>query len=151
MDFIQNVPDEEKPVMSAPIQESAVDNELEELLNVQKAHIKVVGTGGAGNNTINRITEVGIVGVDTIAVNTDAQDLLYTSADKKILLGKDLTKSSRGLRGLSEGRVHIEHPPCQARAYLHPFVGSTIVSTSDSVPSLIGLISTQFMMVELQA
>jgi len=92
VDFIQNVPEEERPIMGAPSHESTVDNELEELLNVQKAHIKVVGTGGAGNNTINRITEVGIVGVDTIAVNTDAQDLLYTSADKKILLGKDLTK-----------------------------------------------------------
>jgi len=69
-----------------------VDAELEEFLSRQKATIKVLGTGGAGNNTINRIFEVGIAGAQTIAINTDAQDLLYTKADKKILIGKDTTK-----------------------------------------------------------
>jgi len=69
-----------------------LDAELEELLSKQKAKIKVVGAGGAGNNTINRISEVGVIGAETVALNTDAQDLLYTSADKKILIGKDLTK-----------------------------------------------------------
>lgn len=76
-----------------------LDAELEEMLSKQKASIKVVGCGGAGNNTINRISEVGVVGAETIAINTDAQDLLYTSADKKILIGKDLTK------GLGAGGV----------------------------------------------
>jgi cell division protein FtsZ len=70
----------------------AVDAELEELLGKQKAKIKVVGTGGGGNNTINRITEVGIAGTETIAVNTDAQDLLYTNADTKILIGRETTQ-----------------------------------------------------------
>ena len=70
---------------------NAIDAELEEMLSKQKAKIKVVGTGGGGNNTINRITEVGIQGTETIAVNTDAQDLLYTSADKKILIGRETT------------------------------------------------------------
>ncbi|MFH1510120.1 MAG: cell division protein FtsZ [Candidatus Woesearchaeota archaeon] len=74
------------------IQVSAVDAELEEILTRQKATIKVIGAGGGGNNTINRITEVGIVGAETVALNTDAQDLLYTTADKKILLGKESTK-----------------------------------------------------------
>jgi cell division protein FtsZ len=69
-----------------------LDAELEEMLSKQKASIKVVGCGGAGNNTINRIAEVGVVGAETIAINTDAQDLLYTTADKKILIGKELTK-----------------------------------------------------------
>lgn len=68
------------------------DAELEELLSKQKASIKVVGCGGGGNNTINRITEVGIVGAETIAMNTDAQDLLYTTADKKVLIGREVTK-----------------------------------------------------------
>ncbi len=76
-----------------------IDRELEEILARQKAAIKVIGTGGAGNNTINRITEVGIAGAESVAVNTDAQDLLYTSADKKILIGKDLTK------GLGAGSI----------------------------------------------
>jgi len=76
-----------------------MDAELEQLLATQKAKIKVIGCGGGGNNTINRITEVGVVGAETIAINTDAQDLLYTSADKKILIGKETTK------GLGAGSV----------------------------------------------
>ena len=78
---------------------NTLDAELEELLSNQKAKIKVFGCGGGGNNTINRITEMGIVGAETIAINTDAQDLLYTSADKKILIGRDLTK------GLGAGSI----------------------------------------------
>ncbi len=75
-----------------PKTSSDVDAELEAFLSQQKATIKVVGTGGGGNNTINRIAEVGVSGAETIAINTDAQDLLYTTADKKILIGRDITK-----------------------------------------------------------
>ncbi len=82
-----------------------IDAELEELLKRQRATIKVVGCGGGGNNTINRVTEVGIEGAETIAINTDAQDLLYTTADKKILIGKELTK---GLGAGSMPRVGEE-------------------------------------------
>lgn len=70
---------------------SDIDAELEELIKAHKTRIKVIGCGGAGNNTINRITEVGIKGLETIAINTDAQDLLYTSCDKKLLIGRQLT------------------------------------------------------------
>ncbi len=73
------------------VQRHQLDEELEQLLSRHKATIKVIGAGGGGNNTINRISEVGIVGAETIALNTDAQDLLYTTADKKILLGRELT------------------------------------------------------------
>lgn len=76
---------------------SNIDAELEELIAKQKATIKVVGCGGGGGNTIERISEVGVTGAETIAVNTDAQDLLYTKADKKLLIGKELT------RGLGAG------------------------------------------------
>ena len=69
-----------------------VDEELQRLIASYKTRIKVIGCGGAGNNTINRISEIGIKGVETIAMNTDAQDLLYTNADKKILIGKELTQ-----------------------------------------------------------
>ncbi|MFH1972615.1 MAG: cell division protein FtsZ [archaeon] len=69
-----------------------VDQELEQLLAKQKAKIKVVGCGGGGNNSINRMTDVGISGAETMAINTDAQDLLYTNADIKILIGKELTQ-----------------------------------------------------------
>jgi len=76
---------------SRPSVMNEIDAELEALLKKQIARIKVVGVGGAGNNTINRLTEVGVKGSEIIAVNTDAQDLLYTTADKKILIGKEIT------------------------------------------------------------
>ncbi|GBE53908.1 cell division protein FtsZ [archaeon BMS3Bbin15] len=68
-----------------------VDRELEEILARTKARIVVVGTGGAGSNTISRLMEVGIEGADTVAVNTDAQDLLYSTSDRKLLIGRELT------------------------------------------------------------
>ncbi|MCW1294801.1 MAG: cell division protein FtsZ [Candidatus Parvarchaeota archaeon] len=67
------------------------DKSLEELIASRRANIKVVGVGGSGNNTLNRMFEVGIKGAEFIAVNTDAADLLCTPADKKILIGKELT------------------------------------------------------------
>src|SRR3989344_5225457 len=70
---------------------ASIDAELEEMITKQRSKIKVIGIGGGGNNTINRISEVGIIGAETIAINTDAQDLLYTNANTKILIGKDLT------------------------------------------------------------
>ena len=79
------------PHKSGPRPTIEVDEELERILASQKTRIKVVGCGGAGNNTINRISEVGIKGIETIAINTDAQDLLYTRSDKKLLIGKELT------------------------------------------------------------
>ncbi len=82
-----------------PEKHSNMDEELEQVLSQQRATIKEIGAGGAGGNTINKMTEVGITGAETIAINTDAQDLLYTAADKKILIGKDTTK------GLGAGSI----------------------------------------------
>ncbi len=53
--------------------------------------IVVVGCGGAGNNTINRLYNIGIHGAETIAINTDKQHLKMIEADTKILVGKSLT------------------------------------------------------------
>jgi cell division protein FtsZ len=69
-----------------------IDRELEELIKKQSAKIKVIGVGGAGNNSLSRMREIGIRGGELIAVNTDAQDLLYANADQKILIGRDLTQ-----------------------------------------------------------
>ena len=91
----QPVQEAEKPIEAPKIEtenKSMLDTELEEMLARQRAKIKVVGAGGGGNNTINRITEVGIHGAETIAVNADAQDLLYTKAEKKILIGREATQ-----------------------------------------------------------
>ena len=70
----------------------AIDSELKKLLDNRLAEIKVMGLGGAGNNTIERLSQIGIKGADILALNTDAQDLLYTDADFKILLGKDIAE-----------------------------------------------------------
>ncbi|MBA7494850.1 Cell division protein FtsZ [subsurface metagenome] len=69
-----------------------IDQELAELLKKQSAKIKVIGVGGGGGNSLSRMREIGIKGGELIAVNTDAQDLLYTNADQKILIGRELTQ-----------------------------------------------------------
>ncbi|TQM83570.1 cell division protein FtsZ [Saccharothrix saharensis] len=61
------------------------------------AVIKVVGIGGGGVNAVNRMIEVGLKGVEFIAVNTDAQALLMSDADVKLDIGRELT------RGLGAG------------------------------------------------
>ncbi|MAH07414.1 cell division protein FtsZ [Candidatus Pacearchaeota archaeon] len=84
---------------------SEIDRELEELLQKQHSKVKVFGIGGAGGNTISRMKEIGIKGGEFIALNTDAQDLLYSNADHKILIGKELTM---GLGAGSDPRVGEE-------------------------------------------
>ncbi|GAT73500.1 cell division protein FtsZ [Microbacterium hydrocarbonoxydans] len=61
------------------------------------AVIKVVGVGGGGVNAVNRMIELGLRGVEFIAVNTDAQALLMSDADVKLDVGRELT------RGLGAG------------------------------------------------
>ncbi len=73
------------------------DKEIEEMLQTSKARIIVIGTGGSGNNTLIRLNEVGVEGARVIAMNTDAQHLLVTPADEKVLLGRRVT------RGLGAG------------------------------------------------
>lgn len=68
-----------------------IDQELESLLQKQSARIKVIGCGGGGGNSVSRMKEVGVKGCEVIALNTDAQDLLYTTVDHKILIGRELT------------------------------------------------------------
>ncbi len=54
--------------------------------------IAIIGCGGAGNNTVNRLYNIGVDGADTIAINTDKQHLQMIEADTKILVGKSLTQ-----------------------------------------------------------
>jgi len=69
-----------------------IDHELAEILKQQSAKIKVIGIGGGGGNSLSRMREIGIKGGELIAINTDAQDLLYSNADQKILIGRELTQ-----------------------------------------------------------
>lgn len=59
--------------------------------------IKVIGVGGSGSNTVSRIAKFNIGGIQLISINTDAQALHFAKADKKILIGKEIT------RGLGTG------------------------------------------------
>ncbi|MFQ5405986.1 MAG: cell division protein FtsZ [Candidatus Micrarchaeia archaeon] len=68
------------------------DQELLKLLEQTAPKITVIGTGGSGCNTITRIQEIGIIGTKIIAMNTDAQHLLNTNANKKLVLGRKRTR-----------------------------------------------------------
>ncbi|MHA1292435.1 MAG: cell division protein FtsZ [Promethearchaeota archaeon] len=66
------------------------DNYLAEILEVLKVRSLVVGIGGAGNNMVSRLQELGVGGINTLNINTDAHDLYYSNAQQKILIGKDV-------------------------------------------------------------
>ena len=57
-----------------------------------QATIKVIGIGGAGSNAVNRMISEGVIGVQFVAMNTDAQALSQSKAPKRIQLGEVLTK-----------------------------------------------------------
>ena len=78
---------------------TAEDEELQRILQNLRTNIKIVGCGGGGCNTVNRLAEAGIVGAELYAANTDAQHLLMTRSPHKILLGKRVT------RGLGAGAL----------------------------------------------
>src|SRR3990167_4841544 len=60
------------------------------------ARIKVVGVGGAGGKAVTRMVQSRLRGIEFIAVNTDAQDLHHTAANKKLLIGKNVTHGLGG-------------------------------------------------------
>ncbi|RZN37049.1 MAG: cell division protein FtsZ [Methanophagales archaeon ANME-1-THS] len=77
-----------------------VENEdLEKTLEQARTIIKVIGCGGSGTNTIQRMIEEGIFGAEFFALNTDAQHLLFSKVDRKLLIGKRVT------RGLGAGSI----------------------------------------------
>ena len=86
----------EETVAPVPMGE---DKELEEIVKSLHVSIKILGCGGGGSNTINRLNEAGIVGAQLMALNTDAKHLLSIHAPKKLLIGKRLTK------GLGAGAI----------------------------------------------
>ncbi|HMK15425.1 MAG TPA: cell division protein FtsZ [Methanomicrobiales archaeon] len=65
-------------------------NEADDFIGAPR--IMVIGCGGAGNNTVNRLHHMGIAGAETIAINTDKQHLDMVQAGKRVLIGKSLTK-----------------------------------------------------------
>jgi cell division protein FtsZ len=72
------------------------------------AVIKVVGVGGGGVNAINRMIEFGLKGVEFVAINTDAQNLLMSDADVKLDIGRNLTRGLGAGADPSVGRSAAE-------------------------------------------
>ncbi|MBN1539394.1 MAG: cell division protein FtsZ [Candidatus Thermoplasmatota archaeon] len=87
----RNVEVQEAPQM---VETNPEDEELRRVLATLRTNIKIVGCGGGGSNTINRIVEEGIIGADLFAINSDAQHLLTIHAPHKMLIGK---RTTRGL------------------------------------------------------
>ncbi len=84
----------------------------------QQAKIVVFGCGGGGSNTIDRLTKMNIQGATTIAANTDARHLAVTTAHKKLLIGKDLTRGL-GAGGYPEvGKKAAEESKSEVKEYL---------------------------------
>jgi len=75
------------------------DKELAKIAEQLDVSIKIIGCGGGGSNTLNRIHEAGITGAQLCAVNTDVKHLLTINANRKILIGKRIT------RGLGAGAL----------------------------------------------
>ena len=59
-----------------------------------KVNIKVIGVGGGGGNAVNRMIVTNVRGVDFIAINTDNQTLLHSSATIKVPIGEKVTKGN---------------------------------------------------------
>ena len=101
--------DETTPAPPAPVQEAVAerkmlqdiapkskdDEEILKFIEENKQKIVIIGSGGSGSNTLDRLFELGTSGVSLVAMNTDAKHLLRVRANKKIVLGKK-TSGGRG-------------------------------------------------------
>jgi len=102
-----------KPTVPSEVFQNAQSTEDEELRRVLaglRTNIKIVGCGGGGCNTVNRIVEEGIAGADMFALNSDAQHLLAIHSPHKILIGR------RATRGLGAGSVPQVGEECALEA-----------------------------------
>ena len=114
---------------SASVHED-INAELEALVHELQPNIKVIGCGGSGLNSIIRMKDEAIKGVEIVALNTDAQHLLRAEADYRILIGR---KTTKGLG--SGGRPQIGEDAALESLYEI----NTIVADSDIVFIITGL------------
>ncbi|MBW3018631.1 cell division protein FtsZ [Candidatus Woesearchaeota archaeon] len=70
----------------------AQDAPKQEELDFGQANIKVIGVGGAGNNMVSWLYKKGVRGAEVLACNSDKQHIDITEADKKFVIGKDVTR-----------------------------------------------------------
>jgi len=91
--------DEDLEGLRSPSRAMENDEDLVAVLEQLTTVIKVVGCGGGGSNTIERLAETGVEGAQLLAMNTDAQHLLHVNADRRLLIGRRTT------RGLGAGSL----------------------------------------------
>ncbi|MBP9821530.1 MAG: cell division protein FtsZ [Candidatus Pacebacteria bacterium] len=82
------------------------------------ARIKVIGIGGSGKNALNHMIETGVDSVEFICMNTDTQDLHHSSADKKIHIGRNLTKGLGSGMNPDVGRQSAEETKAEIQEAL---------------------------------
>ncbi len=82
----------ERKIIQDVTPKSTDDEEILKFLEETEQNIFIVGSGGSGSNTLDRLFELGIKGVKLVAMNTDAKHLLHIRANKKVLLGKKVSK-----------------------------------------------------------
>ncbi|NYZ74612.1 cell division protein FtsZ [Candidatus Micrarchaeota archaeon] len=82
----------EKKILNDISPKSKDDEEILKFIEESRPNIYIVGAGGSGSNTLDRLFQLGISGVNLIAMNTDARHLLHIRANKKVLLGKKVSK-----------------------------------------------------------
>ncbi len=101
-----------------PQLETPDDAELARIVETLGVNISIIGCGGGGSNTINRLSQAGIFGAEIVAANTDAKHLLHIHAPHKVLLGKMIT------RGLGAGALPEigEKSAREAEEELKPYV-----------------------------
>ncbi len=102
--------------MESIINNTKSEKDVQNLDDVKDAKILVVGAGGAGNNQVTRIQKKDVEGAETVVINTDKQHLEMSSADRKILVGRDLTKGlgagghpEKGARAAEENRAELRN------------------------------------------
>ncbi len=101
------------------------DEEILRFIESSRPKIYVIGTGGSGSNTINRLFNVGgIRGATLVSMNTDAAHLVKTKAERKILLGK---KATRGLGAGSDIKLGEEAAVESKEEIKHMLSGASMV------------------------
>ncbi len=95
------------------------DQYLSDLIKVLKVKSLVVGVGGAGNNAVSRLQDVGVTNVNTLNVNTDMYDLYHSNADQKLLIGKEKCKGRGSGNDPSIGMLAAEEDTNRINKLLH--------------------------------
>jgi len=101
------------------IVENALKQDNSPTFTVGQANIKVMGVGGAGNNMVNWLYKKGIKGAEILACNTDKQHIDITEADRKFLIGRDITRGL-GCGGFpSKGAEAAKETMSEIKSALH--------------------------------